>query len=133
MIKSFLLNINKWNLKALISDLLFFVFQFPITFALLWIWKHTVFTLIRRLKCLLNLSFEQQEVSPELLEKLKYKSVLVRKFWSASYKSVHDRPDSPSWYPDSWPYTVPRVQPHCQLPSLLVHWSYQERNAHTIP
>ena len=25
-----------------------------------------------------------------------------------------------------------RVEPHCQLPSLLVHWSYRERNTHAI-
>ena len=35
--------------------------------------------------------------------------------------------------PDSWLCTVPlREKPHCQLPSLLVHWSYQERNTHAI-
>ena len=130
MIKSFLLNITKWNLKALISDLLFFVFQFPITFALLWIWKHAVFTLIRRLKCLLNLSFEQQEVSPELNRKTKIQKCLGPKILVCFIKSDHDQLDSPSWYPDSWPYTIPpRVQAHCQL---LVHWSYQERNVHTI-
>ena len=77
-------------MKLTISDLLFFVFQFNIPFAPLWIWKHAVFTLLRRLKCPLNLSFVQQKVSSELSEKIKYKSVLVLKFWSAWYKSVHD-------------------------------------------
>ena len=33
----------------------------------------------------------------------------------------------------STPRTVPlRVGLHCQLPLLLVQWSYQERNTHTI-
>ena len=112
---------------------MFFVFQFHIPFAKLWIWEHAVFTLLRRLKCSLNLSSEQRKVSSDFLEKIKYESFLVRKLWSAWFKSVHDRPDSPSWYTDSWPYIVPpRVEPHCQLPSLLVHWSYRERNTHAM-
>ena len=41
---------------------------------------------LHRLKCYLNLSFEQQKVSLDFLEKIKYKSFLVQKFWSASYK-----------------------------------------------
>ena len=60
----------------------------------LWIWKHAVFTLFRRLKCPLNLSFEQQKVSSELFDEIKYI------FWSDNFdmlgiKSFHDRPDSP--------------------------------------
>ena len=48
-------------------------------------------------------------------------------------KSVHGRPDSPSWHTNSWSCTVPpRVEPYCQLPSLLVHWSYQHRNTHAM-
>ena len=119
-----LLNINKWSLKVLISDLLLFVFQFHIPFAKLWIWEHAVFTLLRRLKCPLNLFSEQQKVWI---------------FWSENFgllgiKSVHGRPDSSSWCTDSWPYIVPpKVEPHCQLPSLLVHWFYQERNTHAMP
>ena len=32
-------------------------------------------------------------------------------------------------YTNSWYWTVPvRVEPHYQLPSLLVHWSYREKN-----
>ena len=27
---------------------------------------------------------------------------------------------------------LPRVEPHCQLPSMLVHWSYREKNTHAI-
>ena len=51
------------------SDLLLFVIQFHVPFAPLWIWKHAVFTLLHILKCPLTLSFEQQEVSLEPLEK----------------------------------------------------------------
>ena len=47
--------------------------------------------------------------------------------------SVRSQPEPPGWYIDSWPWTVPLgVEPHCQLPSLLVHWSYRERNTHAI-
>ena len=62
----------------------------------------------------------------------------IRKFFGPKtsllgIKSIHGRPDSPSWYTDSWPYIVPpTVEPHCQLPSLLVHWSYRERNNHAM-
>ena len=81
-----LLIMNTLNLKVLISDLLLFVFQFHIPFAALWFWKHTIFTLLCRLRYPLNLSSEQRKVSLELLEKIKYKSLLVRKLWSAWYK-----------------------------------------------
>ena len=30
------------------------------------------------------------------------------------------------------PGVEPRVEPLCQLPSLLVHWSYRERNTYAI-
>ena len=30
------------------------------------------------------------------------------------------------------PYIVPRVEPHCQLPPLLVQWSYRQRNTHAM-
>ena len=66
------------------------MFQFHIPFAPYCIWKQAVFTLLLRLKCPRNLSFEQQKVSSELLEKIKYKRVLVQQLWSAWYKSVHD-------------------------------------------
>ena len=26
----------------------------------------------------------------------------------------------------------PRVEPHCQLPSMLVHWSYRQKITHAI-
>ena len=55
------------------------MFQFHIAFAKLCILEHAVFTLVRSLKCPLNLSSEQREVSPELLEKIKYEKFLVRK------------------------------------------------------
>ena len=43
--------------------------------------------------------------------------------------SVRSQPEPPGWYIDSWPWTVPLgVEPHCQLPSLLVQWYYRERN-----
>ena len=77
IVQLLLLNINKRNLKVLISDLLFFVFQFHILFAKPWIWEQTVFTLLHRLKSLLNLSSEQQKVSSDFLEKIKYESYLV--------------------------------------------------------
>ena len=47
-------------------------------------------------------------------------------WYTVSWPYIVCRPNSPSWYTDSWPYIVlPRVEPHCQLPSLLVHWSYR--------
>ena len=50
---------------------------------------------------------------------------MVWKFWSAWYKIF-------SWL-TPWPYMVlPRKEPYSQLPSLLVHWSYQERNTQAI-
>ena len=73
-------------MKVLISDLLFFMFHFWTPFAQLWI-GNRVFTLLRRLKCPLNLFSEQQKVSLEPLEKIIYKSFMVRKFWSAWYKT----------------------------------------------
>ena len=95
------------------------MFQFHIPFVKLWIWEHAVFTLLRKLKCPLKLS-------SEFLEKIKYESFLVRKFWSAWYKSAHGRPDSPKLL------TLHRVEPHCQLPLLLVDWFYRERNTHAM-
>ena len=65
---------------------MFFVFQFHIPFSQLWVWEHAVFTLLCRLKCLLNLSSEQRKVSSELIGKIKYESFLVQKFWSAWYE-----------------------------------------------
>ena len=73
-VQSLLLNINKKNLKVLISDLLLFEFQFHNPFAQLWISKYIVFSLLRRLNCPLNLSSEQRKVSLEHLEKIKYES-----------------------------------------------------------
>ena len=120
-------------MKVFISDLLFFMFQFHIPLAKLQISEHAVFTLPCRFKCSLNLSSEQQKVSWNFLEKIKCESFLVQKFWSAWNKSVHGWPNSPSWYINSWPYIVQtRVEPHCQLPSLLVHWSYRDRNTHAM-
>ena len=58
-VQSLLLNINKRNLKVLISDIWLFEFQFHILFAQLWIWEYAAFTLLRRLNCPLNLSSEQ--------------------------------------------------------------------------
>ena len=49
------------------------------------VWEH-VFTLLCRLRCLLNLSSEQQKVSSDLSEKIKYKSFFIQEFWSAWYK-----------------------------------------------
>ena len=106
------------------------MYQFHILFAKLWIWEHAVFTLLRRLKCFLNLSSEQQKVSSDFLEKSNTK---VLNFGLLGIKSVHSWPDSPSWYTDSWPYTAPpRLEPHSQLPSLLVHWSFREKNTHAV-
>ena len=43
------------------------------------------------------------------------------------------QPESPGWYIDSWRCIVPiRVESHFLLPSLLVHWFYQDRNDHAI-
>ena len=126
-VQSLLLNLNKKNLKVLISDLLLFQFQFHIPFAQLWIWEYIVFSLLRRLNCPLNLSSEQRKVSLEHLSNTNF-------FWSENsgllgIKSFHGRVDSSSWYTRSWAYIVlPRIEPHWQLPSLLVHWSYGERN-----
>ena len=122
-------NINKWSLKELISDLLFFMFLFHIPFAQLWIWEHAVFTLLRRLKCHLNLSFEQQNVPLKVLEKIEWKVFWSENFGLLGIKSVHDPPDSHSWCTDSWSYIVPpRVEPQCQLPLLLVHWSFERKH-----
>ena len=112
-IQSLLLNINEWNLKVIISDWLFFVFQFYIH--------------------LPNYGFGNTLYSPS---KIKVSSKFI--FWAnknqirkisgpkilvcLGIKSIHGRPDSLSWYTDSWPYVAPpRVGPHCQLPLLLVH------------
>ena len=80
-----------------------------------------------RLNRPLNLSSEQRKVSLEHLSNTNF-------FWSENsgllgIKSFHGRVDSSSWYTRSWAYIVlPRIEPHWQLPSLLVHWSYRERN-----
>ena len=102
-IHSLLFNINKWNLKVIISGWLFFVFQFYIR--------------------LPNYGFgETLQIYKFIFwaKKVKYESFLVRKFWSAWYKVCHDQPDSPSWYTGSWPYIAPpRVEPH-SLPASFV-------------
>ena len=72
----------------------------------------------------------------ETFRKIKYKSFLVQKFWSAWYK-ICSWPtrlsNSSSRYTNFWPYIVPpRVEPHCQLPSLFVHWFYWGRNTHAM-
>ena len=125
------LKTNKWNLKVLISDLLFVALQFHNLFPKLWIWEHAVFTLLRRLRCLLNLSSVRRKVSSDFFQKNFFKKILSKNFGLLGIKSVHGRPDSPSWYTDSWPYIVLlRAELHHQLHSLLVHWSYRERNTH---
>ena len=43
----------------------------------------TCYILLQRLKCTLNLSLEQREVSLELEEKFKSESVLILKVWPA--------------------------------------------------
>ena len=56
----------------------------------------------------------------------------MKVFWSEYFgllgvKSVHGRPDSPKQLIQrllTLHIVPPRVEPHCQLPSLLVHWSY---------
>ena len=67
LITLLLVNTNKWNLKVLISDWLFFVFQFHIPFAPLWIWKHKAFSLLCRLKKFSKFIFWKTG-SSELLE-----------------------------------------------------------------
>ena len=75
--QSLLLNINKWNLKVIISDWLFFVFLFHICFCPI-MDLGTCFILLRILRYPVNLSSE--------LTKIKYESFLVQKLWSAWYK-----------------------------------------------
>ena len=70
-VQPLLLKTSKRNLKKLISELLFFVFQSHIPFSPLWIWEHVVFTLLCRLKYPLNLSPEQQNFLSELPGKIK--------------------------------------------------------------
>ena len=110
-----------------------FVFQFHIPFAKLWIWEHTVFTLLWRLRCPLNLSSEQQKLSSDFLKKSNMKVFWSENFALLGIKSVHGQCNSLSWHTDSLPYIVPpRGEPHCQLPSLLVQWLYQDRNTHAM-
>ena len=105
---------------------MFFVYKFHISLAPLWIQKYAVFTLLHRLKSPIHLSYKQQKVSLELLEKHKF--FLVKNYTLLGIKSVHGRRDSPSQHTNPLPYIVPtRVEPHCQLHSLLVHWSYREK------
>ena len=76
-------NINKWNLKVLISDLLFFVFQFHIPLAPLWVWKHKAFSLLRRLKTFSKFIFWKTGFVRTFRNKnLKCENFLVRKSWS---------------------------------------------------
>ena len=75
---------------------MFFVFQFHISFAKLWIWEYAVFALFCRLKCPLNLSSDQRKVSLNFLEKIKCESFWFKDFGLLAFKSVHDRPNSPS-------------------------------------
>ena len=75
--QSLLFNINKWNLKVIIFDWLFFVFLFHICFCPI-MDLGACFILLRILRCPLNLSSE--------LKKIKYESFLIRKLWSAWYK-----------------------------------------------
>ena len=58
------------------------MFQFRVLFVSLWILKHAVFTLFHRLKCPLNLHFEEQNILLDLSEKIKYK-FFGPKIWSA--------------------------------------------------
>ena len=77
------------------------------------------FHLLGTLKCSLSLSSEQRKVSSDFLN--------TKVFWSENFgllsnKSVHGRPDSPSWYTDSW------------LPAAFVVGPlvYRERNTHAM-
>ena len=118
-------------LKSINFWFLFFVFQFHI--------------------CLPNYGFGNMLYSPPKIKvssKFRYLLLSSKKFlwnfkkktntnilWSEYFgllgvKSVHGRPNCPSWY-HSWPYIAP-PEPHCQLPSLLVHWPFRERNTHAI-
>ena len=84
-------------------------------------------------KCSLNLSSEQRKVSSSFLEKINKKVFWSKNFGLLGITSVHGRPESPSWYTNSWPYIVPpRVEPYCRLPSLLVHSPCWERNTHAM-
>ena len=109
------------------------MFQFYIPFTQLWIWEHALFTLLCKLKCPLNLCSQQRKVFLELLDRKNTKVFWVENFGLLGIKTVHGQHNSSSWYSDSWPYIVPpRVEPHCKLSSLLVHWSYQEKNTYAM-
>ena len=115
---------------VLISDLLLFVFQFHIRLPSYGFGTRCI---LQRLKCPLNLSSEQRKIYPNFKKKSNTKVIWSKNFGLLGIKSLHGRPNSPSWYTDSWLYTAPpRVEHHCQLPSLLVHWSYRERTTHAI-
>ena len=125
-VQSLLLNKNKWNLKVSISVLLFF--SLPN-----YGFGNMLSSPFYILKCYLNLSSEQRKVSSDFLEKIKYESFWSKHFSLLGIKSVYGWLNSPSWYTDSWFYTIPpRVEPHCQLLLFLVHWSYRERNTHAM-
>ena len=110
-----------------------FVFQFHILFTQLWIWEHAVFTLLRKLNCHLNLSSEQLKVYMEHFEKIKYESLLVRKFWSTLNK-ICSRPTRFSYLIHQLLtlHSTTQSRFHGQLSSLLVHWSDRERNTHAM-
>ena len=83
-IQPLLFNINKWNLKVLISDFCSLCFSFISICSIMVLGICCI--LLQRLKCPLSLSSEEQKVSLELYEKNKYKCFSVRIFFSASSK-----------------------------------------------
>ena len=49
------------------------------------------------------------------------------------WDSVHSQSNCLGKYTNSWPSTRSlRIEPYCQLPLLLVHWSYRKRTTHAL-
>ena len=83
-IQPLLLNINKWNLKVLIFDLLFSVFQFHICFPN-YGYGHMLYS-PPKITVSSKLIFWATKSFFRTLRKNQIKSFLVQKFWSAWYK-----------------------------------------------
>ena len=111
-IQPLLLNINKLNLKVLISDFLFFVFQFHIHLPN-YRFGNTLYS-PPKIKVSSKYIFWATNSFLRIFKKKSNTKVSLN-FGLLGIKSVHGQPDSPSWYTDSSPYIAPsREEPHCQ-------------------
>ena len=77
--------------------------------------------------------FEWEKLNPnkKLLGQNHKTETILCNLWF--HHHFHNQPYLRGFCTNSWPHNIPpRVGPHCQLLSLLVHWSYGKKTTHAI-